>query len=233
MKIMGWKKRTFAGLLSVAVLSSGAAAEDKVEEPPKEVHLVDSSTPRDRQVELALSAAPTEVSSKAAVYILGPKGYEKIREGTNGFSCLIERSFAGTTQTSSAPACFDAEGSRTLMLTYLRREEMRAEGKSEAEIKDDIAKGFEEGRFKAPGPGFLYMMSNENYVYDDQSKESGFVPPHLMFYAPYKTAKDLGYESISPTMVPHLTQPGRPEGLIVLAVQGLPQDNSSGDSHKH
>jgi hypothetical protein len=197
------------------------------------VQLATASTPRERQIELALSAAPTEVSSKATVYILGPKGYEKVREGTNGFSCLIERSFVGTTQTSSAPACFDAEGSRTLMLTYLRKEEMRAEGKSEAEIKDDIAKGFEEGRFKVPGPGFLYMMSDENYVYDDQSKESGFVPPHLMFYAPYKTAKDLGYESISPTMVPHLTQPGRAEGLIVVAAKKPPQDSSSEDSHKH
>jgi hypothetical protein len=185
------------------------------------MQLVTASTPRQRQIELALSAAPTEVSRKATVYILGPKGYEKVREGTNGFSCLVERSFAGTTQTSSAPACFDAEGSRTLMLTYLRSEEMRAEGKSEAEIKDDIAKGFEEGRFKAPGPGFLYMMSNENYIYDDQSKESGFVPPHLMFYAPYKTAKDLGYESISHTMVPYLTNPG-PQGLLVVLAKKPP-----------
>jgi hypothetical protein len=82
------------------------------------------------------------------------------------------------------------------IVEYLRREELRAQGKSEAEIKDDIAKGFEEGRFKAPGPGFLYMMSNENYVYDDQSKESGFVPLHLMFYAPYKTC---GYRKLRPS----------------------------------
>jgi hypothetical protein len=231
MKVTGWRKTAFAGLLSIAVLSSKAAPQDKPKDPS--IQLVTASTPRERQIELALTAAPTEVSSKAAVYILAPKGYEKVREGTNGFSCLMMRSFMGTTQTSSAPACFDAEGSRTLMLTYLRREEMRAEGKSEAEIKDDIAKGFEEGRFKAPGPGFLYMMSNENYVYDDQSKESGIVPPHLMFYAPYKTAKDLGYESISPTMVPYLTQPGKAEGLIVVAAKKPPQDSSPQDSHKH
>jgi hypothetical protein len=230
MKVMRRKKTTLAGLLSIAVLCSSAAAQDKPKDPS--VHLATASMPREQQIDLALSAAPTEVSSKATVYILGLKGYEKVREGTNGFSCLIERSFAGTTQTSSAPACFDAEGSRTLVFTYLRREEMRAEGKSEAEIKEDIAKGFEDGRFKAPGPGFLYMMSNENYVYDDQSKESGFVPPHLMFYAPYKTAKDLGYESISPTMVPYLTNPG-PQGLIVVAAKKPPQDDSTGDSHKH
>ena len=230
MKVTGWRKTAFAGLLSIAVLSSSAAPQDKPKDPS--IQLVTASTPRERQIELALSAAPTEVSSKAAVYILGPKGYEKVREGTNGFSCLIERSFVGTTQTSSAPACFDAEGSRTLMLTYLRREEMRAEGKSEAEIKDDIAKGYTDGRFKVPGPGFLYMMSSENYVYDSVSKQSGFVPPHLMFYAPYKTAKDVGYESVSPTMMPYLTEPGGPEALIVVAV---PQDSSSSsdDSHKH
>jgi hypothetical protein len=234
MKLAGWMKTTFAGVLSIGVLSSSTAAQDTPQEPKKEVHLVTASTPRERQIELALSAAPTEVSSKATVYILGAKGYEKDREGTNGFSCLIERSFAGTTQNSSAPACFDAEGSRTLMLTYLRREELRAQGKSEAEIKDDIAKGFQDGRFKVPGPGFLYMMSNENYVYDSESKKSAFVPPHLMFYAPHKTAKDLGYESISPAMVPYLTNPG-PQGLIVVTAQKPSQDgaSSSGDSHKH
>lgn len=232
MKLTGWMKTTFAGALSIGVLSSSTAAQDTPQERNKEVHLVTASTPRERQIDLALSAAPPEVSSKATTYILGAKGYKKVREGTNGFSCLIERSFAGTTQNSSAPACFDAEGSRTLLLTYLRREELRAQGKSEAEIKDDITKGFQDGRFKAPGPGFLYMMSDENFVYDSESKESGFVPPHLMFYAPYKSAKDLGYESISPTMVPYLTHPG-PEGLIVVAAQKPSQDSSSGDSHKH
>jgi hypothetical protein len=232
MKLTGLMKMTFAGVLSIGVLSSSAPAQDTPQEPTKEVHVVDASTPRERQTELALSAAPTEVSSKATVYILGPNGYEKIREGTNGFSCLVERSFAGTTQTSSAPACFDAEGSRTLVQTYLRREELRAQGKSEAEIKDDIAKGYKDGRFKTPGPGFLYMMSNENYVYNSESKKSGFVPPHVMFYAPNKTAKDVGYESISPTMVPYLTNSG-PEGLLVVAAEKPRQDSSSDDSHKH
>ena len=128
MKLTRWMTTTFAGLFLIGVLASGAAAQDKPQEPAREVHLVTASMPRERQIELALSAAPTEVSSKASVYILGPKGYEKVREGTNGFSCLIERSFKGTTQTSSAPACFDAEGSGSIMLAYLRREELRGRG---------------------------------------------------------------------------------------------------------
>jgi hypothetical protein len=93
MKVTTRNATSFTGLQSVAVLSSGAIAQDNRPEAAREVHLISSSSPRERQIELALSAAPTEVSSKAAVYILGAKGYEKAREGTNGFSCLVERSF--------------------------------------------------------------------------------------------------------------------------------------------
>jgi hypothetical protein len=232
MKLTRWETTAFAGLLSVAVLSSSASAQDKPKEPTKEVHTIDATTPRERQIELALSAAPTEVSSTATVYILGPQGYEKVREGSTGVSCFIWRSFKETMQVSAAPACFDAEGSRTLMLAYMHREELRAQGKSEAEIKDDIAKGYKDSRFKTAGPGFLYMMSTENYFYDSDSKQWGTVPPHLMFYAPNLTAKDLGYESISPTTVPYLTNPG-PEGLLVVFVKRPAQESSSGDSHKH
>jgi hypothetical protein len=234
LKVLELKKTTFAGLLSIAVLSSSAVAQDKPQEPTREVHLVTASTPRERQIDLALSAAPTEVSSKATVYVLGPKGYEKVREGTNGFSCLIERSFKGTTQTSSAPACFDAEGSGSIMVAYLRREELRAEGKSEEEVKEDIAQGYKDGRFKVPGPGFLYMMSNENFVYNNVSGKSSFVTPHLMFYAPNKTANDVGYDSVSPTMVPYLTGSGiGPESLLVVAAEKPSQGDSAGESHKH
>jgi hypothetical protein len=229
MKVMGWKKTTFAGLLAIAVLFGSAAAQDK---STKEVHTLDASTPRERQIELALSAAPTEVSSKATVYILGPQGYEKAREGTTGISCFVWRSFKETMQVSAAPACFDAEGSRTIMPAYMYREELRAQGKSEAEIKDELAKGYKDGRFKTAGPGFLYMMSSENYFYDSDAKQWGVVPPHLMFYAADKTAKDLGYESISPTMVPFLTNPG-PEGLMVVMAKKPPQDRSPEDPHKH
>jgi hypothetical protein len=228
MKVMGWKKVTFAGVLSMGVLFSSAAAQDTPQDPT-----VTASTPRERQIELALSAAPSEVSSMATVYVLGPKGYEKVREGTNGFSCFIWRSFKETMQVSAAPACFDAEGSRTLMVTAMRREELRSQGKSKAEIEDDIARGYQDGHYKAPGPGFLYMLSTENYFYDSGAKQWDTVPPHVMFYAPYKTAKDLGYESKSLTLVPHLTGDG-PEALMIVVPAKKPaEDSSSSDSHKH
>jgi hypothetical protein len=227
MNLAGWMITTFAGVLSIGVLFSSAAAQDMPQDPT-----VTASTPRERQIELALSAAPVEVSSKATVYILGPKGYEKAHEGTNGISCFIWRSFKGTMQVSAAPACFDAVGSRTLMVTAMRREELRAQGKSEEEIEDDIAKGYKNGHYEAPGPGFLYMMSSENYFYSSDAKQWSTVPPHVMFYAPNKTAKDAGYESISPTMVPFMTGDG-PETLMIVMAKKPPQATSSDDSHKH
>jgi hypothetical protein len=221
-------------LVLVLGLMASAATQNTPQEPAKQAPRFDASVPRERQIQLALSAAPAELSSKATVYILGPKGYEKVREGTNAVSCLVERAFIGTAEIAVAPACFDAEGSRTLVPVFLRKEELRAQGKSEAEIKADIADGYKEGRFKAPGPGFLYMMSSENYVYDPEAKQSGFVPGHLMFYAPYMTAKDVGYESVSPAMVPYLVLPGQPDAMLVVVPARKPsQDSSTGDSHKH
>ena len=105
MKLVKCMITIFAGTVSISVPFSSAAAQDAPQQPTKEVHTIDASTPRERQIELALSAAPTEVSSKATVYILGSQGYEKAREGTNGISCFIWRSFRETTQVSAAPAC--------------------------------------------------------------------------------------------------------------------------------
>jgi hypothetical protein len=176
-----------------------------------------ASVPRDRQIQLALSAAPPEVASKATVYILGAKGYEKAREGSNGFSCIVERTFQGTLQTSVGPMCFDAEGSRTLLLVHFFTEEMRAQGKPEEQIKADIAAGYKDGRFKAPSkPGVCYMLSSENYLYNPETKQSGPFPGHLMFYAPYMTAKDLGYAAVSGTMQPYLVEPGQPDAMLVV-----------------
>lgn len=48
--------------------------------------------PRDLEVKLALSALPPHLRADATVYILDPKkGYILERQGTNGFSCFVER----------------------------------------------------------------------------------------------------------------------------------------------
>jgi hypothetical protein len=199
-------------VLTITILTISTAMPAIAQELPK---VYDATVPRERQVALALSAAPAEVSSKATVYILGLKGYEKVREGTNGFSCYVGRSFVKPTETTVEPTCFDAEGSRTTLIRRMHMEELRANGKSEAEIKADIANGYKEGRFKDPSkPGFLYMMSSENRLGGANGTAS--FPPHLMFYAPNMTTKDMGFDSQPDLEYLGMTHPGAPDNLILV-----------------
>lgn len=177
----------------------------------------DARVSRDRQIALALSAAPPAVAAHAAVYVLGRNGYEKVREGSNGFSCMVERELVTTME----PQCFDAEGSHTTLLARLRVEELRAQGKSEPEIARAIRDGYGAGQFRAPTkPGIVYMLSNENWVFDPSSQHIIHFPGHLMFYAPFMTAQDLGYETEA--TLPYLVHPGAPDALMIVVPYRAP-----------
>jgi hypothetical protein len=218
MKSLNSMRIFVVGTLSIGLFSSTALISTEYELP----RVYDASMPRDQQIALAESAAPAEVSSKATVYVLGPKGYEKAREGTNGFSCFVGRHFvkpAETTQpeTTIEPQCFDAEGSRTLLPVYIHGEELRESGKSEAEIKADIANGYKEGRYQYPSkPGFLYMMSSQNRLRAMPEHGTGIFPPHLMFYAPNMTTKDIGFDAQPNLDYLGMTHPGAGDNLIVV-----------------
>jgi hypothetical protein len=231
MKSLHSMKVFVVGTLSIGLFSSTALIPATAAAPEYELPRVyDASMPRDQQIALAESAAPAEVSSKATVYVLGPKGYEKAREGTNGFSCFVGRHFVKPAETNQPettraettiePQCFDAEGSRTLLLVYLHGEELRTNGKSEAEIKADIASGYKEGRYQYPSkPGFLYMMSSHNRLRAMPEHGTGIFPPHLMFYAPNMTAKDIGFDAqpeLDKLDYLGMTHPGAGDNLIVV-----------------
>jgi hypothetical protein len=175
----------------------------------------DFSLSREEKIKLAESAAPPEVSSKATVYILEKSGYVKVRDGSNGFSCFVDRQ----TPWNSEPTCFDAEGSATTLPTRLFVEEERAKGKSEDEIKAEIDNGYKTGRFRAPGkPGIVYMLSDSVFLFVNDKIVKA--PPHLMFYAPYATDKDLGNPPGGINM-PHLIRAGQPDAYIIV-IPGSP-----------
>jgi hypothetical protein len=208
------RSKSLLGVLSIGILLSSAAVQGMAQELPR---IYDASVPRERQIALAESAAPAEVSSKATVYILGLKGDEKVREGTNGFSCFVGRHFVKPTETTIEPTCFDVEGSRTLLLVYLHGEELRTSGKSEAEIKASVASAYKEGRFKYPSkPGMLYMMSSENRLGPTSDNGTASFPPHLMFYAPNMTTQDIGFDSEPKLSYLGMTNPGAGDNLIVV-----------------
>jgi hypothetical protein len=187
-------------------------------QPDKPKPAYDFSLPREARIKLAESAAPPEISGKATVYVLERTGYVKVREGTNGFSCFVDRQ----TPLNLEPTCFDAEGTATTLPTRLFAEEQRAQGKSEEQIDAAIAEGYKTGKFLAPRkPGIIYMMSRSGYLYISASNQMVHIPPHLMFYAPYATDKDIGSPPPGANM-PHLIRAGQPDAYIIV----VPGDHS-------
>ena len=169
---------------------------------------VDATTPAAIQVALAESAGPP-VAADAAVYILGPSGYVKVREGRNGFTCLISRERPDTLE----PECFDAVGTAAVVPVRMFVEAQRAAGVGEEKIRAQVEEGYRKGRFKAPAkPGLVYMLSNNNYVFDPERGKIIHFPGHLMFYAPYATQKDVG----SGPGAPYIVAPGTPHALMIV-----------------
>jgi hypothetical protein len=210
MKLVRGMVTIFAAALSVGALSGTAAAQVPFESLPK---VMDASMPRDQQMSIALSACPDGVATNATVYVLGSKGYEIARPGTNGASSLVGRHFVKPDETTIEPLCFSPEGTKTMLQAELYGEELRSKGTPEAEIKADIADGYKEGRFKAPAePGVLYMLSTDNRLGPTPDKGTAHFPPHFMFFAPFATGKDLGYQSTAPFLV----NPGRPDAMMVV-----------------
>src|SRR3984957_4098552 len=142
MKSLNSMKVFVVGTLSIGLFSITALIPATAQELPR---VYDASMPREQQIKLAESAAPAEVSSKATVYVLGSKGYEKPRGGTRGFSCFVGRHLVKPAETTIEPHCFVAGDTPTLLLVYMHGEELRPNGKSEAEIKADVANGYKEG----------------------------------------------------------------------------------------
>jgi hypothetical protein len=143
----------------------------------------------EEQTRLALSTAPPEVSGRASVYVLGARGYTQVRTGTNGFSCLVERDFLDTVE----PVCYDAEGSATTLPARFYREELRAQGVPEDEVKRRIDAAYRDGRLIAPRkPGIVYMLAPEQWSWNPGAQEAWNAPPHFMLYAPYATQADVG-----------------------------------------
>jgi hypothetical protein len=196
-------------LMAGFVLGSSLTAIAQTETPKP---AYDFSLPREERIKLAESAAPPEISGKATIYVLERTGYVKVREGTNGFSCFVDRQ----TPVNLEPTCFDAEGSATTLPSRFYAEEQRSKGKSEEQIKSEIEAGYKSGRFRAPQkPGIVYMMSEQGYLLVPGTNRMVPIPPHLMFYAPYATDQDIGSPPPGPNM-PRLIRAGQPDAVVIV-----------------
>lgn len=149
---------------------------------------------KDVEVELALSGAPAHLRGGATVYAFGASGYEKVRAGTSGVTCLLNRDafFYGAKQFK--PTCWDAVGDATYVPVMLKVGEMLAKNAPPAAIRAAIDAGFSQGQFRIPTTGGVaYMLAGDIEL----DLTTGAVlrqtfPGHYMFYAIGATTSQFG-----------------------------------------
>jgi len=142
---------------------------------------------------LARTAAPVTISSKADIFVFGPSGYRLESKGSNGFACLVERSWAKDPGDSEfwnprmrAPMCLNLTAVQSVLPSYLERTKWVLAGATEADVRDRLQRSVKAGKIAPPGAGAMsYMMSKQQYLSDD-----GGHPwhPHVMFYFPASVA---------------------------------------------
>jgi hypothetical protein len=179
-----------------ASLATGQSA------PPATAALYPAAAPLDQyliadkasEIELARSAAPASISGAAEVQVLTKKGYETAVKGSNGFVCLVERSWAKSTDDPEfwnpkvrAPHCLNAPAAESYLPIVLMKTRLVLEGKSKVEIAHTLQAKAKDLPALEPN-AMCYMMSKQQYLSDDDMHWH----PHMMWYVPGDSAKSWG-----------------------------------------
>jgi hypothetical protein len=143
---------------------------------------------RNAEIALARTAAPESISRDAEVMVLGRHGYETAVKGTNGFVCLVWRSWAAGIDDQDfwnpklrSPVCLNAPAARFNVPLTLKRTELVLAGRSKSQMFADINAAFEKKEFPPLESGAMcYMLSKQGYLAD----AVGHWLPHLMFFVP-------------------------------------------------
>lgn len=195
-----------AALAAVTLAGTGPARADEPTAGSPE------PLPREQEVAAALEAGPASIAEDAGVYALEASGYVQVRPSGNGFHCLVGRSAPG----SFEPQCFDEEGSATILRELLLTAELRARGLGTEEVEAGVAAAYADGRLRAPSrPGINYMLSERNLVPVDEKGTIRPYRPHVMFYVPYLTNRDVGAGPGSPVFV---VGEGTPSAYAIVPV---------------
>jgi hypothetical protein len=148
------------------------------------------------EIALARSGAPASISNAAEVMVLGAKGYTTAVKGTNGFLCIVERSWGTATDEPEfwnpkvrAPICFNPTAAKTFAPIFLMKTRLVLAGKSKREIVEATTSALDKNELPALEPGAMcYMLSRQQYLNDRGMSWH----PHVMFFVRHDVAKTWG-----------------------------------------
>jgi hypothetical protein len=185
-----WRHSLFTAALVLAALAGITARGLTGSLPYEHMAPLGQYLMSDRQAEITLaqSAAPPSISRNATVLVLGPHGYETAEKGSNGFTCLVERSWMSPFSSKQfwnwnmrGPICYNPPASRTVLIYTLRRTDRVVSGQTKSQMLDGIRAAVASNALPTPEPGSMsYMLSKGG----DLGDGVGPWTAHLMFYAP-------------------------------------------------
>lgn len=170
----------------VFLLASQAAAQTVETTYPRMAPLPQYLTPRDAEISLARSAAPKSVSDAAEVLVLTKSGFQTAVRGTNGFVCMVARSWSADWDDPDfwdprvrAPICYNALAAKSQVAATNKRTQVVLAGGSKTQILNSIKAAVDSGELPTAEVGSMsYMLSKGTYL----SNRDGRWLPHLMFY---------------------------------------------------
>lgn len=153
-----------------------------------------------QEIALAQSAAPPSISMRATVMVLTAHGYVTKVKGSNGFICVVTRSWDSAGKPNQpnfwdpriiVPKCYNPPAARTVFdENLLMKTRWVAAGASQAEIVERVKAAWAAGKIEeAPAGAMSYMLSKHSW---GVGGSPGAWRPHLMFYFPAGKVPDLG-----------------------------------------
>lgn len=205
--------RRYSVELLLLVLSVAAAAQSPSGYPVKPVPLADSA-----EIALAVSAAPSELSSLATVYAVRDGQVLTLRRGSNGTACMVVRDLhAG----SLYPICYNAEGARTVLKRELMQVRLRTLGESEESIDKAVSAAYAKGELESPRElALAYMLSPRQVLFSKPTADGrrvGAWHPHLMLYVPGATPAMFGLKGEDGEPIA-LSNSGTPQAEVIVKV---------------
>jgi hypothetical protein len=142
-------------------------------------------TDQGAEIALARSAAPESISHDAEVQVLGRHGFETAVKGTNGFVCIVGRSWTSAADADywdpkvRVPMCVNAAAARSYLVRFAKETEWGLAGRTQAQMTESITAAIAKKELPPMEPGAMcYMMGKEGYGGDSNPHW----PSHLMFF---------------------------------------------------
>jgi hypothetical protein len=178
--------RASSALVLILFFASPGIAQSQKKAYPIMAPLPEYLMPRDAEISLARSAAPKSISDAAEVLVFTPSGFQTAVKGTNGFICMVARSWSADFEDPDfwdpklrAPICYNAPAARSQVSATIKRTQVVLAGGSKDQVLKAITTASDSGELpRAEAGSMAYMLSRQTYL----NHRVGHWLPHLMFF---------------------------------------------------